>query len=101
MRHLSGRFRPANEQGAAVVEVATVLPLLVMLLMGIVEFSLAYNRQQALHAAAREGGRVAAIESSTQTDIVAAVDNALTGTSFSSSRTVTISPNVTQPCLNN
>lgn len=90
-----------GERGAAAVEFAIVLPLLVLVLFGIVEFSLMYNRQQALHAAAREGARVASIETSTQSAITAAVDGALSGTSFSSSRTITISPNNTQPCLNN
>ena len=83
------------------VEFAIVLPVLVMLMMGIVEFSLAYNRQQGLHAAALEGARTAAIEASTQTDIVNAVDNALSGLTFDNTRTVTVSPNTTQPCLNN
>jgi Flp pilus assembly protein TadG len=83
------------------VEFAIVLPLLVMFVFGIVEFSLMYNRQQALHAAAREGGRVAALQTSTQSDITAAVDAALVGTSFDSTRVITISPNVNQPCLNN
>jgi len=90
-----------GERGSAVVEFAIVLPLLVMFLLGIVEFSLMYNRQQALHAAAREGGRVAALETSTQTDITLAVDAALSGTKFDSTRVITISPAVAQPCLNN
>jgi Flp pilus assembly protein TadG len=89
-----------DERGTATVEFALVLPILVMLLFGIVEFSLMYNREQALHAAAREGGRVASLEASTQSAITTAVDGALSGTSFSSVRTITISPNVTQPCLN-
>jgi Flp pilus assembly protein TadG len=91
----------ADERGAAVVEFAIVLPLLVMFLLGIIQFSLMYNRQQALHAAAREGGRVAAIPTSTQDDITAAVDAALAGTAFDSARVITISPNTTQPCLDN
>ena len=90
-----------DERGAAVVEFAIVLPLLVMFLLGIIQFSLMYNRQQALHAAAREGGRVAAIPTSTQDDITDAVDGALAGTAFDSARVVTISPNTFQPCLDN
>lgn len=83
------------------VEFAIVLPVLVMLLFGIVQFSIAYNRQQALHAAALEGARTGAIETSTLNDITTAVDNALTGITFDNTRTVTVSPNTTQPCLNN
>ena len=95
-----GQVHP-GERGAAVVEFAIVLPLLAMFLFGIVEFSLMYNRQQALHAAAREGGRVAALETSTQTDITAAIDSALSGSSFDSTRVIAVTPNTTQPCLNN
>jgi Flp pilus assembly protein TadG len=91
----------SEERGAAVVEFAIVFPLLVMFLLGIVQFSLMYNRQQALHAAAREGGRVAAIPTSTQDDITDAIDAALTGTEFDSTRVVTISPSASQPCLDN
>jgi Flp pilus assembly protein TadG len=51
----------ASERGAVAVEFAIVAPVLVMLLLGIVEFSRAYNAQASLSAAAREGVRVMAI----------------------------------------
>jgi Flp pilus assembly protein TadG len=88
-----------GEEGAAVVEFAIVLPLLVMFLLGIVQFSLMHNRQQALHASAREGGRVAALPTASQADITFAVDGALNGTSFDNARVITITPNVDRPCL--
>lgn len=50
-----------SEHGAVAVEFAIVAPVLVMLLLGIVEFSRAYNAQGSLSAAAREGVRVMAI----------------------------------------
>lgn len=50
-----------SERGAAAVEFAIVVPVLVMLLLGIMEFSRAYNAQASLSAAAREGVRVMAI----------------------------------------
>lgn len=50
-----------SERGAAAVEFAILLPLLVMLLLGIMEFGRAYNAQASLSAAAREGVRVMAI----------------------------------------
>jgi Flp pilus assembly protein TadG len=50
-----------------VVELAIVIPMFVVLILGIVEFTLAFNMKQAVYAAAREGARVAAIgESSGQ-----------------------------------
>ena len=46
-----------------------ILPLLILLVFGIVQFSLAYNRQQGLHAAARKGARIASLPQTTQTEI--------------------------------
>ncbi|MBE4719250.1 TadE/TadG family type IV pilus assembly protein [Pseudarthrobacter sp. AB1] len=65
----------ASERGAVAVEFAIVAPLLVMLLLGIMEFSRAYNAQATLSAAAREGVRVMAI-SGQQTLAIAAAKNA-------------------------
>ena len=50
-----------SERGAAAVEFANVVPVLVKLQLGIMEFSRAYNAQASLSAAAREGVRVMAI----------------------------------------
>lgn len=60
------RFR--HQDGAAAVEFGLLLPLLVMLVFGIIEFSTAYNRSQGMQAAVREGARLAA--SSTSSDPV-------------------------------
>jgi Flp pilus assembly protein TadG len=87
-----------RERGAAAVEFALVLPLLILLIFGVVEFSITYNRQQALHAAAREGARTASLPSSTQTNIHDAVTNALTGVNFTSTPSISTSPAATQPC---
>ena len=50
-----------NDRGAAAVEFAIVLPMLLLLLLGIMEFGRAYNVQLTLTNAAREGVRVMAI----------------------------------------
>ncbi|WP_372698876.1 TadE/TadG family type IV pilus assembly protein [Arthrobacter sp. JSM 101049] len=50
-----------NERGAAAVELAIVLPVLLLILMGIIEFGHAYNAQLTLTQAAREGVRTMAI----------------------------------------
>ena len=50
-----------NERGAAAVEFALVVPLLVLLLMGIAEFGRAYYLQTTLSGAAREGARAMAL----------------------------------------
>jgi len=61
MKHpITIKDHPADD-GAALVEFAIVLSLLVMLVFGIVEFGRAYNAQITLTHATREGVRVLAI----------------------------------------
>lgn len=51
-----------QEQGAVAVEFALILPILVLLVFGIVEFGRAYNAKISLQHAAREGVRVHALQ---------------------------------------
>ncbi|PRY67504.1 TadE-like protein [Glaciihabitans tibetensis] len=51
-----------SEDGAVAVEFALLLPILVAMLIGIMEFGLVYNAQITLTNAAREGVRTVAIE---------------------------------------
>ena len=50
----------SRDAGAALIELAMVLPLIVMLILGMVSAGMAFNHQLALTHAAREGGRFAA-----------------------------------------
>jgi Flp pilus assembly protein TadG len=78
---------------------ALVLPLLVLLVFGIVEFSIAYNRVQGLHAAAREGARIASLPDTTQGDIAARVTSAIQGVPLKGPPQITVTPAASQPCL--
>lgn len=49
--------RCRHEQGQAIVEFALIMPILIILLMGVVFFAMAFNLQMVLNAAAREGAR--------------------------------------------
>lgn len=71
--------RATRDRGAALVEFALVLPLLIVLLVGIVEFGRAYHTQIVLQGAAREGARALALGESPE----AAVQAAAGGTSIS------------------
>ncbi|GAA4283038.1 hypothetical protein GCM10022261_05690 [Brevibacterium daeguense] len=51
-----------NDRGAAAVEFALVLPLLILLVFGIAEFGRAYHIQTTLSNAARDGVRVMALQ---------------------------------------
>jgi hypothetical protein len=56
--------RRRDDRGAVMVEFAIILPLLLMLVVGIIEFGRAYNIQVSIQAAAREGARELALRKS-------------------------------------
>lgn len=74
----------ARERGAVAVEFALLAPVLIMLLLGIMEFGRAYNVQMSLTNAARESVRSMAISTSAtsvsakQAAALAAANNAIT-----------------------
>ena len=57
--------RARGHKGAALIEVALTLPLLLLVSVGIFEFGRAYQTWQVLTNAAREGARVAVLPDST------------------------------------
>ncbi len=76
-------------------EFALVAPLLLVMLFAIVEFGIAFNRAQAVEAAAREGARLASLSSTTQADVEARVNDTLTGIPLQSAVNVAVTPG---PC---
>lgn len=62
--------RMREETGAAAVEFAIVVSVLLMILFGTAQFGIAFNRMQGIEAAAREGARTASLPDSTVGDIV-------------------------------
>lgn len=73
--------RLRSESGMAMVEAVIVLPVLLMLMFGILEFGLAFGRWQVLGNAAREGARRAVVYRDTcnPTAVEAEVDAAVIG----------------------
>jgi Flp pilus assembly protein TadG len=69
------------DRGAVTVEFALILPILLVLLVGIIEFGQAYNTQIALQGAAREGARALALDE----DVGAAVTAAAGGITMTAS----------------
>jgi len=51
----------ANEKGQSLVEFALLLPILLLLLLGIIQFGIIFNGQITVTSAAREGARLAAV----------------------------------------
>lgn len=110
------RRRDGTESGAVAIEFAMVLPILVILVFGIVQFGLLLHRQHGIHAAAREGARLAALADATSEDIVVRIDEGLADVPLPEGRTVVItapspygtrsfedgaSPDTDAPCAGN
>jgi Flp pilus assembly protein TadG len=62
-----------NERGAALLETAVTLPLILLVSVAIFEFGRAYQTWQVLTNAAREGARVAILQGTTPDQIKSAV----------------------------
>ena len=58
----SGRRRTADERGAALIEAAFVIPVLVVIVLGIMEFGLVFASTSTATQASRSGTRVAAVQ---------------------------------------
>ena len=83
---------PTNDRGAAAVEFALILPLLVLLIMGLIEFSLLFNTQISLTNAAREGARVMAIHNDPALAKSATISAATSVQPAVSTGNITVSP---------
>lgn len=62
-----------NQRGAALVEAAIIIPILLLIAVGIFEFGRAYQTWQVLTNAAREGARISVTPSGTVDNVTAAV----------------------------
>jgi Flp pilus assembly protein TadG len=74
---VSRRLEP-RDAGQSLVEFAILIPVLMVVVVGIFEFGRAWNVDQVLTNAAREGGRLAVVETSSEGDVMGAVEDALT-----------------------
>jgi len=72
MRPLWKRLR-RNQRGAALIEMAFTLPLLLLISIGIIEFGRAFQTWQILTNAAREGARVAVLPGGDDATVTARV----------------------------
>jgi Flp pilus assembly protein TadG len=85
-----GRRLLADQSGASAVEFALVMPLLVVMLMGIIDFGRVWNRQQVITDAAREGARWAVVkdDADKQATVTAVIQDRLTAAGMSWNGTV-------------
>lgn len=86
---------PRSERGAALLETALTLPLLLLVAAGIFEFGRAYQTWQILTNAAREGARIAVLPGSDDASVTTRVQTYLEAGQLAdaSGATVTITHN--------
>jgi Flp pilus assembly protein TadG len=89
----SPRAASSRRRGAAVVEFAIVAPVLIMLLLGMIEFGRVMMAMELLNNAARNGARAAVLSGSTTSSVQDAVTQTLTGTSVTGASTPVIKVN--------
>jgi Flp pilus assembly protein TadG len=85
------RIRLAR-RGAHIVEMALVLPILIMIVFGIIEFSRANQIRQTVKQAAYEGARAGITMDATVANVQAQANSVLSSVGITGS-TVTVSPN--------
>jgi len=83
------RFR-RDTRGAALLEMALALPMMLLVAAGIFEFGRAYQTWQIITNAAREGARIAVLPDYTDTDVNNAVRNYMTSGRLTNASTATI-----------
>ena len=83
--------RSRNRRGQALVEFALLLPFLLLLLLGVIEFGRAWNVKQVLTNASREGARYAVVYdvAITQTGVVDSVKRILATAGLDTAQAVT------------
>jgi Flp pilus assembly protein TadG len=92
-RKLHKLFRSSRlyRRGAAVVEFAIVAPVLILLILGMIEYGRLVMCQQVLTNATREGARAAVLDGATTTSVTTVVSDFLTGSKISGA-TITVNP---------
>ncbi len=78
MAQLARFRRRSPETGAELIEMALVLPILLLLVAGIMDFGFLFLRFEVVTNAAREGARVAVLPNYQVADVQARVQNYLT-----------------------
>lgn len=80
----------SNQRGAALIEAAVTLPLILLVSVAIFEFGRAYQTWQVLTNAAREGARVAVIAGTTDAQVESTVRGYMTIGSLSQATTAPV-----------
>lgn len=83
------RRRQGSDRGAELIELAIVLPMLLMVCAAIMDFGFLFQRYEVLTNAAREGARIASLPGYNATDVQDRVDNYLSASGMTGATTTT------------
>jgi len=89
--------RIGNQRGAALLETAITLPLVLAVCVAIFEFGRAYQTWQVLTNAAREGARIAVLSATTDAQVQTAVRNYMQSGALPAHGSATVTVNRTVP----
>ena len=89
--------RIRNQRGAALLETAITIPLVLLVCVSIFEFGRAYQTWQVLTNAAREGARIAILTETTDAMVTAAVRDYMENGQLSESGAATVNVERTVP----
>lgn len=92
MRRMFRRSSWGSDSGAAAVEFALVFPILILILIGIIEYGSVFNAQLMLTSAAREGARTMAVTGSVAQARTAVIDAAIGLTPALTAADIVITP---------
>jgi hypothetical protein len=86
-----------SERGAELVEFALVFPILLVVMLGIIDFGFLFQRYEVLTNAAREGARVAILPGYSDADVQARVNQYLTAGGLTGGAAVDVGPPLAVP----
>lgn len=95
---MNGFFRKSSNlrsrrRGAEVLEAALILPIVLLLVSGMVEFAYFFHLQHSLTSAAREGARAGVPYGATNGDVTAAINKVMDSVGLDKSKfTVDVTP---------
>lgn len=91
MRRVRSRRQRDGERGSELIELAIVLPILLVVFAAIVDFGMLFQRYEVITNAAREGARVGVLPGYSATDVQSRVNDYLNASGLSSAAaTVTV-----------
>lgn len=84
MAHLK-RSRSSSRRGLSSIEAALVIPLLILVVMGIIEYGWMFLKVQQINNAARHGARIGITENATNADVSTGVSTLMTSAGLAGS----------------